>query len=184
MVIFVAKAISTDLLGIPLFVIGSYPTQATPAFSQLAQLGRFWSHRFFRSRQRLQALTFRKLLLCPTLPAPWPAELSARSFVGDVAPPEGSEVGDSLSGEDWRALLEGWRVGEAGPCKDIVPGFHRRQKAPRAPATRRDDGYRLKLGGRRILGKTGRIDGRAIGGSVVGCRLVTTNGGCSGCGSG
>lgn len=40
--------------------MGSYPTQRTPAFSQDWQRGRRWSQRFFRSRQRLQADTFRK----------------------------------------------------------------------------------------------------------------------------
>lgn len=44
-------------------MMGSYPTHATLAFSQLAQLGNFWSHLFLRRRQRLQALTLRKLLL-------------------------------------------------------------------------------------------------------------------------
>lgn len=65
---------ATDLRGISFFVIGSYPTQATFAFSQLAQLGSFWSHLFFRRRHLLQALTLRKLLLWPTLvdPAPPP----------------------------------------------------------------------------------------------------------------
>jgi hypothetical protein len=39
--------------------MGSYPTQRTPAFSQDWQRGRRWSQRFLRSRQRLQAETFR-----------------------------------------------------------------------------------------------------------------------------
>lgn len=34
----------------------------TPALSQEAHEGRRWSHRFLRSRQRLQALTLRKEL--------------------------------------------------------------------------------------------------------------------------
>jgi hypothetical protein len=108
------------LRGISLLVMGSYPTQATPAFSQLAQLGSFWSQRFLRSRQRLHALTFRKPLLWPALPPPAPAApLSCRcSLVGDVAPADGSEVGESLSGpgDDWRTRLEGWRSGEGGEC--------------------------------------------------------------------
>lgn len=46
--------------------MGSYPTHATPAFAQLLQLGSFWSHRFFRRRHLLQALTLRKLDVFPT----------------------------------------------------------------------------------------------------------------------
>lgn len=84
----------SHLLGISLLVIGSYPTQETPAFSQLAQLGSFWSHLFFRNLHRLQALTLRKLLLCPTL-EPWPS----KGVSGEGAP---AVLGESLSGEDWR----------------------------------------------------------------------------------
>lgn len=102
-------------------VIGSYPTQATPAFSQLAQLGSFWSHRFFLSRQRLHADTLRKLLLCPPPPAalpppipPAPPAASGRcSLAGDAAPAD-SDVGESRSGpgDDWRARLDGCVSGD------------------------------------------------------------------------
>ena len=40
--------------------MGSNPTHLTPAFSHEVQAGRFWSQRFFRSLQRLQADTLRK----------------------------------------------------------------------------------------------------------------------------
>lgn len=112
-------------------VIGSYPTQATPAFSQLAQLGSFWSHRFFLSRQRLHADTLRKLLLCPPPPAalpppvpPAPPAASGRcSLVGDAAPAD-SDVGESRSGpgDDWRARLDGWVSGDGdgGAWTDAV----------------------------------------------------------------
>lgn len=36
-------------------------TQGTPARSQLEQAGMFWSHRCFRERHRLQAVTFVRL---------------------------------------------------------------------------------------------------------------------------
>lgn len=112
-------------------VIGSYPTQATPAFSQLAQLGSFWSHRFFLSRQRLHADTLRKLLLCPPPPAalpppvpPAPPAASGRcSLVGEAAPAD-SDVGESRSGpgDDWRARLDGWVSGDGdgGAWTDAV----------------------------------------------------------------
>jgi hypothetical protein len=93
--------------------MGSYPTQATPALAQLAQLGSLWSQRFLRSRQRLQALTFRKLLLCP-------------AFALGAASPglsEGlvwSSRGDVSSKEDCRCRLAGWRLGDGGPCEGIV----------------------------------------------------------------
>ena len=67
--------------------MGSYPTQATPAFSQLTQLGSRWSHRFFRKRQRLQALTLRKLLLWLALPLPpAPPEPAAALALAPFAP--------------------------------------------------------------------------------------------------
>lgn len=40
-------------------MIGSKPTHLTPAFSHDVHAGRFWSHRFLRSLQRLQAETLR-----------------------------------------------------------------------------------------------------------------------------
>lgn len=46
--------------GISRLVIGSKPTHLAPAFSQDEHAGRFWSQRFFRNRQRLQAETLRK----------------------------------------------------------------------------------------------------------------------------
>lgn len=41
-------------------MIGSKPTHLTPAFSHDVHAGRFWSHLFLRSLQRLHADTLRK----------------------------------------------------------------------------------------------------------------------------
>jgi hypothetical protein len=107
--------VAACLRGISLFVIGSYPTHFTLAFSQLAQLGSLWSHRFFRSLQRLHALTFRKLELCPALP---PGPLSWRDSPGGEGPVDeaGSKPdGDLASGGERRARFEGYcRVEDAG----------------------------------------------------------------------
>jgi hypothetical protein len=117
----------TDLRGISRFVIGSYPTHATPAFSQDAQLGNCWSQRFLRSLQRLHALTLRKLLLWPPLaPPPW---LSTRvnpsgapSSVGEPAPAADRwEIGDCWStAEDLRTLFVGCKTGDGGAWAGIV----------------------------------------------------------------
>lgn len=113
--------------------MGSYPTHATFAFSQLAQLGSFWSHLFFRRRHRLQALTLRKLLLWPTLPGPAPAPPAASclapeeptsccSLVAGEGPAvaELTEGGESLSGEEARRRLAGCICGEGGACADMA----------------------------------------------------------------
>lgn len=135
----------THLRGISLLVIGSYPMQATFAFSQLRQLGSFWSHLFFLRRQRLQALTLRKLLLWPTLPVagpagPPPPAAAASPAASCLAPGperlikscgslvagEGSalaeltEGGESLSGDAARRRLAGCMCGEGAECGDIV----------------------------------------------------------------
>lgn len=123
--------------------MGSYPTHATFAFSQLAQLGSFWSHRFFLRRQRLHALTFRKLLLWPTLPVPAAAAAAAAvpppapasclalegptsccSLVAGEGPvaAELTEEGESLSGEEARRRLAGCMCGEGGECAGICDG--------------------------------------------------------------
>jgi hypothetical protein len=73
------------LLGISLFVIGSYPTHLTPAFSQDAQLGSLWSHLFFLSLQRLHALTFLKLELWPAFPPAPPSRIGSREGEGPDA---------------------------------------------------------------------------------------------------
>lgn len=120
--------------------MGSYPTHATFAFSQLAQLGSFWSHLFFLRRQRLHALTLRKLLLWPTLPPaapaappPPPAPVasclapdperpgSCCSLVAGEGPAvvELTEGGESLSGDAARRRLAGCMCGEGGECADI-----------------------------------------------------------------
>ena len=52
----------TYLRGISRFVIGSYPTHLTPAFSHCVQAGILWSHRFLRNLQRLQAVTLRNVV--------------------------------------------------------------------------------------------------------------------------
>lgn len=123
-----------NLLGISFRVIGSYPTQGTFAFSQLAQLGSFWSHRFLRRRQRLQALTLRKLLPWPVAaataalaPDPCPAEApdasGASSSGGEAAAPRDGDTGDPLLEEEWRARFDGWRCdgdGGGGVCVTIV----------------------------------------------------------------
>lgn len=113
--------------------MGSYPTHATLAFSQLAQLGNFWSHLFLRRRQRLQALTLRKLLLWPTLalapalpscfpPPTSPALSGGPSPCCSLVAGDGPEVatlrdgGESLSdrrsGEDCLNRLAGCICGE------------------------------------------------------------------------
>jgi hypothetical protein len=91
--------------------------------SQLAQLGSFWSQRFLRKRQRLHALTLRKLLLWPTLldPARLATSTAMSPPPGEVAPPADSEVGESLSDEDCRARLLGKAVGDGMECAGIVP---------------------------------------------------------------
>ena len=106
------------LLGISLFVIGSYPTHLTPAFSQDAQLGSFWSHLFFLNLQRLHALTFLKLELWPAFPPAPPSRIGSRGGERPVAD-KGSwpncDTGDFPSGGDCRARFEGYPpVDEAG----------------------------------------------------------------------
>lgn len=109
----------TDLRGISLLVMGSYPTQATLAFSQLAQLGSFWSHLFLRNRHRLHALTFRKLLDCPILEL-WPApSCNDGSVVGEVGPPL-VDNGESFSGDEARWRFEGCGSGDGGECGGMV----------------------------------------------------------------
>lgn len=130
--------------------MGSYPTQATFAFSQLAQLGSFWSHLFLRSRQRLHALTFRKLLLWPALPDPPPPPAAAAvaaappsclptlekgapscwSLVAGEGPAvaEFRDGGESLSlsgsGEEARSRLAGSICGEGGEWLGMpLPGW-------------------------------------------------------------
>lgn len=128
----------THLRGISFLVMGSYPTQATLAFSQLAQLGSFWSHLFLRRRQRLQALTLRKLLLWPTLALPpscfvlpaRPALSGAPSPCCSLVAGDGPEVatlregGESLSdrrsGEDCRNRLAGCICGEGREFSGIL----------------------------------------------------------------
>lgn len=139
---------TTHLRGISFFVMGSYPTHATLAFSQLAQLGSFWSHLFLRRRQRLQALTFRKLLLWPTfalaperpscleLPPPLarPALRGGPSPCCSLVAGEGPEVAtlrdggesfsDRRSGEDCLNRLAGCICGEGREFSGI---FFRRE---------------------------------------------------------
>lgn len=121
--------------------MGSYPTHATLAFSQLAQLGNFWSHLFLRRRQRLQALTLRKLLLWPTFalaPAPpscfvppaRPALSGGPSPCCSLVAGDGPEVatlrdgGESLSerrsGEDCLNRLAGCICGEGREFSGIL----------------------------------------------------------------
>lgn len=121
-------------------MIGSYPTHATFAFSQLAQLGSFWSHLFFLRRHRLHALTFRKLLLWPTLPGPPPPPTTAPTAPASCLALEGrtsccslvagegpaaaelTEGGESLSGEEARARLAVCMGGEGGEWVGINDG--------------------------------------------------------------
>jgi len=130
----------------------------------------------------LHALTLRKLLLCPTLPAPWLAEPSARSsFVGgEAAPPEGKEVGESLSGEDWRIRLEGWRFGEGGACRDIIPASVCTAAATRGEVRRRLSTVRSGAVSRLTRAITQRSNGPGLGRwsvwSVVGRRLAPGDG--------
>lgn len=85
--------------------MGSYPTQATPALAQLAQLGSFWSQRFLRSLQRLQALTLRKLLL-------WPALAGPASFGPSLGLSWPLLRGEGGSRDDCRCRLAGWTLGD------------------------------------------------------------------------
>lgn len=147
-------------------MMGSYPTHATLAFSQLAQLGSFWSHLFLRRRQRLQALTLRKLLLWPTFalaPAPPSClELPARPALrGGPSPccslvagdgPEvatlrdgGESLSDRRSGEDCLNRLAGCICGEGREFSGIF--FGTRREVPRANRGRRAevDGLYSKL---------------------------------------
>lgn len=113
--------------------MGSYPTHATLAFSQLAQLGSFWSHLFFLSRHLLHALTLRKLLLWPTLADPPPTSClapapargsptSCWSLVAGEGPAvaEWRDPGESLSGEEARCRLAGGICGDGGVCPGIA----------------------------------------------------------------
>jgi hypothetical protein len=103
------------LLGISFLVIGSYPTQFTFAFSQLAQLGSCRSHRFFRDRHRLHAETLRKTLLCPDVPPPGIVP------VDELAAPDGdmpivvatSEAVVAVSSGEWARL---WLPAMAAPA--------------------------------------------------------------------
>lgn len=92
--------------------MGSYPTHATPALAQLLQLGSFWSQRFLRKRQRLHALTLRKLELFPpaALAAWWPAWRSS----GDSC----SWAGDGGSAELWRWRFAGCEFGDGGSWRE------------------------------------------------------------------
>lgn len=140
---------TTHLRGISFLVMGSYPTHATLAFSQLAQLGNFWSHLFLRRRQRLQALTLRKLLLWPTFalaPAPpsclvppaRPALSGGPSPCCSLVAGDGPEVatlrdgGESLSerrsGEDCLNRLAGCICGEGREFSGIL--FRRDGRVP------------------------------------------------------
>ena len=131
-------------------VMGSYPTHATLAFSQLAQLGNFWSHLFLRRRQRLQALTLRKLLLWPTLalapatpscfvPPARPALSGGPSPCCSLVAGDGPEVatfrdgGESLSdrrsGEVCLNRLAGCICGEGRELSGIL--FRRDERSPR-----------------------------------------------------
>ncbi len=56
--------------------MGSKPTHLTPAFSHDVHAGRFWSHRFLRSLQRLQADTLRKEELALALELLWGADVA------------------------------------------------------------------------------------------------------------
>lgn len=108
------------------------------AFSQLAQLGNFWSHLFFRRRQRLQALTLRKLLLWPTfalappscfVPPARPALSGGPSPCCSLVAGDGPEVAtlrdggesfsDRLSGEDCLNRLAGCICGEGRELSGI-----------------------------------------------------------------
>lgn len=112
---------AAHLRGISCFVMGSYPTQGTPALAQLAQLGSFWSQRFLRNLQRLQALTLRKLLPWPALPVAFVPFCRTASLANWSLGLWWLLQSGALSWEDCRCLLVPcWWFGDEEPCDGIA----------------------------------------------------------------